>query len=569
MMEAPQKIKTADLVQGCRQGDMEALRLLYSDTYPRLLETARRYVDYDTAYDVVHDSFLIAFTSLDSLHDDSKFEAWLTRIVRNVSLNHIKHEKVIQTLPLESVQDTVTDEIPDEPPVPLNVLLGMVSRLPNGYGQVFRLRTLTGLSHEQISRRLGISSSTSRSQYTHARRMLKDMVRHWWMAPVSLALAVMIYLGLILFGNKQVSNTQPTPKTANSQQTATPPPDNETTTDTGNWYRDRGQSPLAASETVAKDTAATVLAADNITNNDDQNLPADTTKRSVQPSPGATIQKNPSLAIEDVKPQNPVDWRNLRQDNSRMSFAMAVSGFPDKVNQLRATTVTGISSLAPIDSQTDSPQPTEFDNWTDYHRFIDEEALINPTEETLSLQRIAQSNAMGNPRQDIEERVRHDMPLTVSLSLNKTITGKWSLGTGLNYTRLHSTADIGYSAAYVRNEQTIHYLGIPFNASYKFYGNGRWRLYGVAGATLDIPVSNTWSTKHVLNGQTIYTRGDKLSLPVQWSVNAGLGVQYNLSQRIGIFAQPGINYYFDNGTKTIRSAHPWSVSLPIGLRFTW
>lgn len=49
MMVTPQEIETTVLVKRCRQGDMDALRLLYSGLYPRLLDTARRYVDNDTA----------------------------------------------------------------------------------------------------------------------------------------------------------------------------------------------------------------------------------------------------------------------------------------------------------------------------------------------------------------------------------------------------------------------------------------------------------------------------------------------------------------------------------------
>ena len=218
MMVTPQEIETTVLVKRCRQGDMDALRLLYSGLYPRLLDTARRYVDNDTAYDVVHDTILMALTSLDSLHDDSKIEAWLSRIVRNMALNHIKHEKVIQTLPLEAVQDAIPDETPDEPIIPLDVLMSMVKRLPNGYEQVFRLRTLAGLSHDEISDRLGISSSTSRSQYTHARRMLKTMVQHWWMAPISLMLAILIYIGLNQSGKQPEGTIPPSSNTANNQR---------------------------------------------------------------------------------------------------------------------------------------------------------------------------------------------------------------------------------------------------------------------------------------------------------------------------------------------------------------
>ena len=568
-MATREEIETTVLVERCRQGDMEALRLLYSGLYPRLLETARRYVDNDTAYDVVHDSFLMALTSLNQLHDNGKIEAWLTRIVRNMALNHIKHARVMQAQPLETVQDVILDETPDEPLIPLDVLMSMVKRLPNGYEQVFRLRTLAGLSHEEISHRLGISSSTSRSQYTHARRMLKAMVQHWWTAPISLMLAMMLYFGLNRSDKQPESSTQPFPNTANNQQTTVPKSANDSSVGTKITPHASEQPRLAACESAQQDSAARARSAEKLTNADDQHPPADTTDVAGKPIPAAPDWYAPILAIQNGTVPNTVDWRTPEQDNSRMSIAMAFSGLPDQFNQSNAARITATSSISSTDQTGIPPQPIDFNNWTDYFYFINEEAENNPTEENLSLKRIAQSNAIGNPQQNIEEQVHHDVPFTIGLSLNKTLTNQWSLGTGLNYTRLHSTFDIGYSLAYKRDEQTIHYLGVPVDVSFKFIGNGRWTLYGHAGATLDFPVSNTWHTYHILNNQTIYARDSQLSLPVQWSVNAGLGVQYNLTRQIGIFAQPSVNYYFDNGTKTIRAAHPWNVTIPVGLRFTW
>ena len=74
---------------------------------------------------------------------------------------------------------------------------------------------------------------------------------------------------------------------------------------------------------------------------------------------------------------------------------------------------------------------------------------------------------------------------------------------------------------------------------------------------------------HLLNGQTIYSRPGSLTVPIQWSVNAGMGLQFNITPHIGIYAQPGVTYYFDNGTKTIRAEHPWNVTMPIGIKLTW
>ena len=56
---------------------------------------------------------------------------------------------------------------------------------------------------------------------------------------------------------------------------------------------------------------------------------------------------------------------------------------------------------------------------------------------------------------------------------------------------------------------------------------------------------------------------------LQWSVLASLGAQFNITDHFGIYAEPGVIYYFDDGTNisTIRKEKPFNVNLQIGLRF--
>ena len=563
-MGTGQEINIAAIVEQCRQGDMDALRVLYVSYYTNLLNVARRYVDDDTAHDVVHDAILMAFTSLNTLHDDSKIEAWLSRIVRNMALNHIKHERIIQAQPIETIRD-IPDEVPDEPLVPFDVLMSMVKRLPNGYEQVFRLRTLAGLSHDEISQRLGITSSTSRSQFTHARRMLKAMVQHWWIAVVTLVATTVLLVELNRHDGAPGRQTPADTKTAQEPPKAMPHIDSLNAND-----QQRHQRHLAETAPASHfgDTASCYKQPVDTVVVPALSQPSDTTGQPSRPAGALPYPLNPALPLAQDGSM-PHEYRGLqRPSSSGMSLNMAFSGLPERFDRAQAATITGISSTAATGDKTDVV-PIDFNNWTDYFNFINEEAEIKPTDENLSLRRIAESNALGNPNQEIEERVKHDVPITVSLSLNKNITDRLALGSGISYTRLHSTFDVGYERAFISNEQTIHYVGIPVNASYTFLRNSRWSLYGSAGLALDIPVANTWQTEHVLNGQSIFSKSSSFTLPVQWSVTTGVGLQYNLTPHIGIFVQPSGTYYFDNGTKTIRSAHPWSVTIPTGLRFTW
>lgn len=558
LMKVYQEFDSCTLVEQCRRGDSEALRTLYVRNYAPMLDTARHYVDDDTARDVVHDSFLMALASLDSLRDSRRIEAWLIRIVRNMAINHVKHEQVLKLQPIETVQDIVPAEQRDEPLVPLDVLMAMVGRLPSGYEQVFRLRTLVGLTHDEISRQLGITSSTSRSQYTHARRMLQSMVQHWWMGVLIITMGTLLYLQFNKTAEQQginsstISKTVKQPTTSENQQR-----------EPMKTAPQQGVNRLMRTADEAIGTPSGYSPDSVVEKQQDEQISKDSLKHE-QNQPQQL--RFPPLTIAPISKQVFAKEESRQQQFNPMSISLTLSGLPDNNDLLHPASITAIPTL---DITSEEPSTASFDNWTQYLNFIDEEALINPTEENQSLRRIAASNAIGNPQQQIEEHTHHDVPFSISLSLNKAVDRRWSLGTGLNYTRLHSTFDLGYSRAFIRNEHTIHYLGVPVNASYTFLGGDRWKLFGTAGATLDIPVGSSLSTRHVLDGQNIFKRSDKLQVPLQWSVNVGVGLQFNLTPNIGIFAQPSVNYYFNNGTKTIRSEHPWSVTMPVGLRYTW
>ena len=96
-------------------------------------------------------------------------------------------------------------------------------------------------------------------------------------------------------------------------------------------------------------------------------------------------------------------------------------------------------------------------------------------------------------------------------------------------------------------------------------------VYASGGITLEVPVSATMKTNHIIDGKNNYNKRNTLHPPLQWSVSGGIGIQYQLTPSVGIFAEPNLNYYFNDGSKlkTIRKEHPVSISLPVGIRFSY
>ncbi len=128
------------LIERCRQGDADALGELYKAYAQRMRGVCRRYVsDEQTISDVLHDSFVIIFTSFDKLRDDRKAEAWMMSITRNVASKYKDHLAKMTFVPLEEAEHLQMSKPESEVRgVPLEDVMQLVDGLPEGYGQVFQ-----------------------------------------------------------------------------------------------------------------------------------------------------------------------------------------------------------------------------------------------------------------------------------------------------------------------------------------------------------------------------------------------------------------------------------------------
>ena len=73
--------------------------------------------------------------------------------------------------------DIVEDHVVDEMPADLDKIRDAIMNLPEGFRIVLSLYLLEGYDHEEIGQILKISSSTSRSQYTRARKKLAEVLK--------------------------------------------------------------------------------------------------------------------------------------------------------------------------------------------------------------------------------------------------------------------------------------------------------------------------------------------------------------------------------------------------------
>lgn len=176
----------------------------------------------------------------------------------------------------------------------------------------------------------------------------------------------------------------------------------------------------------------------------------------------------------------------------------------------------------------------------------------------------------GKP-QEVIEKSHHHIPITLSLTLRKQINEHWGIETGLQYTYLRSDFTT-IADFYGKKTQKVNYIGIPFKGTFNLWNGKRFFIYTSAGATLDIPVGATSEeTTSNESGQTTSQTRSNIHPSLQWSAHFGIGLQYQITPAIGIYAEPNLHYYFNHGDgiKTIRTERPFNVALPIGFRLSW
>lgn len=173
---------------------------------------------------------------------------------------------------------------------------------------------------------------------------------------------------------------------------------------------------------------------------------------------------------------------------------------------------------------------------------------------------------------DLSTEVRHRQPVRAGVSFRYDLGRRWSIETGLTYTMLSSDIDAGSEFRRCLIERKLHYIGIPLNASYDFLQKKRWSMYATAGGMLEKCVSGREVAEYRTNGITSSTDTHEISVrELQWSVNAAVGAEFNFTPLIGIFAEPGVSWFFGNGSQieTIYQDRPFNFNFRVGLRFSF
>ena len=555
------------LIERGRQGDEAALGSLYRAYHQRMTGICRRIVgNSSVAEELAHDAFLLAFAKLGQLHQPKRFEAWLTSITTNVARRYVQRHHRPATLSLSNLSDSACKELSQEPvpaddgPLPtMTELMAAVDALPNGYSQVFKLAVVQELSHKEIAEILGIAAHSSSSQLARAKKMLQKSLAHYWslwLLPLVLPLAVYLYK-VIRPDVRQPLVTKHEPAEPGTVHDDEVPSATERSEET------------PAIEHVA--TSTPILAPnDTVLLSNEEKEQTDTVVIPLGGNSLPDIRSDQDAHIAGLPSERQEEEKAGRQ---KWSVDLAYAGSMGEQSANRPFVFTGKEMTeAPSDATSDVvPSVRSFDTWSDYAEALQSGVLDVDFKTYKTLLKMAQNNAALSGSAKIERRTHHYMPVTVSLALKYKLDSRFGLETGLSYSRLKSETEIGTGGNAIREQQTIHYLGIPLKGTYNIFNVGRWSIYSSLGAKLEIPVYAPFSTGYYVNGIVELDSKSTLHAPLQWSFSVGAGLQYHLTPRVGFFAEPGLQYYIPTGSdiETYRTEHPFTFSLPIGIRITW
>lgn len=165
------------LIQDCIKGNRISQKELYQQFSPKMFSVCLRYAKNQMdAEDILQDGFIKLFNNLDKFRGEGSFEGWIRRIFVNTAIEHIRR-KNLNTTSSDGLENTVKDKaknILDD--LYEKDLIEYTAQLSDGYKTVFKLYAVDGYSHKEIAEQLGITESTSKSQFSRAKAILRNII---------------------------------------------------------------------------------------------------------------------------------------------------------------------------------------------------------------------------------------------------------------------------------------------------------------------------------------------------------------------------------------------------------
>ncbi len=493
-------------------------------------------------------------------------------ITRNLSLKYLQSTEKDE-IPLSCLGMEIPDEDSEEQKnIELGLLLSAIESLPEGNREIFKLSVLDGLSHKEIGELLGINPHSSSSQLFRAKKMLRAMLINYWMLFL-LPILIPIYIYFVT-RDKPVGNSDYKPTAENSHK------------DKSKMIQKAGDAPklkqpeYSTPSSTNNDAGKMLAKANRLSEKSYSQIKKDSIEKQVHTASfnvdslqrylatGIGIEDSifrvPQISKNKMVASNEDTNINLSHKKKYpWTFNFGYSSNPS------GNTTSNLNYLSVID-YANGGAAAKIYSLNEYIDYLDRNRTMMDSTENARLHQMA-INKLTSDDQSLGEKIHHYRPQTYSLSLNKQLSPRWTFGTGLTYTKLKSEFEGPFNDATLKKTQKIDYLGIPLKMTYSIWNKGRFNAYATGGVTFEMPIHSSLTKEFVITSDSSFTMKGTVHPHYQWSVNVGVGIQYRIFKPFSFYLEPNMFYYFSNGSgiETYRTEHPFTFSIPFGLRLTW
>ncbi|ULC60876.1 RNA polymerase sigma factor [Flaviramulus sp. BrNp1-15] len=180
----PTQLNTEQLIELCKTGNQSAQLEIYNRYYKAMYNTSYRIVKNSfEAEDIMQDSFLTAFTKLESLKDVKIFGAWLKRIVINNSIYHYKKNNKNREVPLDDLLYKIEDNSNgiesdyEFTNLKAQQVLNTMKTLKDNYRIALTLNLIEGYDYEEICEIMNVSNANCRTLISRAKESLRQKLQ--------------------------------------------------------------------------------------------------------------------------------------------------------------------------------------------------------------------------------------------------------------------------------------------------------------------------------------------------------------------------------------------------------
>lgn len=283
-------------------------------------------------------------------------------------------------------------------------------------------------------------------------------------------------------------------------------------------------------------------------------LMADVPQTAAAPRRAVTVPSEVPQTVEDVVAREPESVPESAQETAAEPVKPAVKA------PVTRTDEPWDDPFAALGRETPKQRKPSF--------FVSGNATTNDMSESKS--QIRKAPGMGGVKDGVQEKSisTYGIPLSLGVGARFSFTDRFSLGTGVEWTLLSRSFTGIYTQGSISVNSEInnelHYIGIPLNLYYNILSNRDIKFYVWGGGSMEKGLVNKFRIQNQ-SDDIIYKEKVK---GLQWSSALGLGIEFALSDKLGLYVDPSVRYYFDcNQPNSVRTAKPYMMNFEAGLRF--